>query len=884
MRWENLGLFFGAALCGTTAAIANFTTELNIIPGAYIVELHDDHHPNSFMRTIKPQGIALRQTLNYKLFKGVSIQLDNKTADLETAISQIASQDNVKQVWPVRRIPLPNDTVIWKAGDGPLSRNAWRKRQLSNTSESYAPHHKSTQVDRLHAKGVTGKGTKIAVIDTGIDWRHPALGGCFGEGCLVSYGKNFSGSDTEPLDCIGHGTHVAGIIAAQKNELGVLGAAPGVTLGSYRVFGCVGGGEEDVLLAAFNQAFEDGSDIITASVGAPGGFPESPMAVALQRIVEAGVPCTVSAGNGGGGGLFNAETPADGKGVASIASTENTEIPDLLLEGHYAVDNSSKTTFYWKQGYFFNEHTWSNISLPLWATPYNNSGTECEMLPSDTPDLSDRIVLIRAASACYDIGVGQLLEDAVSYGARHMLLYVDIPGPVYSYITDKDIDSYGFIPYNQGLEWAEDLAKGRRILVDLPNPATANQFLKSDPNPKAGYISEFSTWGPGNRMESTTHFAAPGSFIFSTYPLDQGGYAVLSGTSMATPLAAAIYALVGQVRGTLDPNTIKSVIASTSKPNVFWAGGQAYPYLAPTAQQGAGLIQAYDAAYTTTVLTVPEISFNDTDHLVANVTFTIRNIGDREKTYSLSNVRAATAYFRDENMLPHAFPPAMDTKGAELSFNSEKITVPAGGEAVVVVTPTPPDLNSKRIPVYSGFICLNASDNESLSLPYLGTSGSLYNLDPLDKTPGRMIGVLEGRWSKPIQGNETFTFPIPKGPNDPITYTYPVVGIVSLIGTPEFRCHAISLDPALNQQEHAGFKVVGMLKHFPIRLLPRAVVLANIINGLLEDDSYMPAGGYKILFSALRNYGDASKPEDWDTVVSLPFFINYTDEAAKSIG
>jgi hypothetical protein len=44
MRWGNLGLFCGtAALCGATAATANFTTELDIIPGAYIVELNDDH-------------------------------------------------------------------------------------------------------------------------------------------------------------------------------------------------------------------------------------------------------------------------------------------------------------------------------------------------------------------------------------------------------------------------------------------------------------------------------------------------------------------------------------------------------------------------------------------------------------------------------------------------------------------------------------------------------------------------------------------------------------------------------------------------------------------------------------------------------------------------
>lgn len=129
------------------------------------------------MRTAQSSGgVALRRTLDYKLFKGVSIQLENGTAgnDLDAAISQIASQDNVKRVWPIRWNPLPNDTVIWKGGEDPLSgvgSNAWRKRQLgSNGSDAYAPH-RATQVDLLHAEGVTGKGIKIAVVDTGIDWK-----------------------------------------------------------------------------------------------------------------------------------------------------------------------------------------------------------------------------------------------------------------------------------------------------------------------------------------------------------------------------------------------------------------------------------------------------------------------------------------------------------------------------------------------------------------------------------------------------------------------------------------------------------------------------------------------------------------------------------------
>lgn len=117
--------------------------------------------------------------------------------------------------------------------------------------------------------------------------------------------------DDDPDDtCDGHGTHVAGIIAAQGvNPEGFTGAAPGVTLAAYRVFGCgMGSVGNDVLIAAFNMAFEQGADIITASIGGTSGWTEEPWAVAVSRIVERGVPCTLAAGNGGTAGLFFSST------------------------------------------------------------------------------------------------------------------------------------------------------------------------------------------------------------------------------------------------------------------------------------------------------------------------------------------------------------------------------------------------------------------------------------------------------------------------------------------------------------------------------------------------------------------------------------------------
>ncbi|EOA80850.1 uncharacterized protein SETTUDRAFT_63240, partial [Exserohilum turcica Et28A] len=110
--------------------------------------------------------------------------------------------------------------------------------------------HVMTQIGRLRADGITGSGIKIAIIDTGVDYSHPLLGKCFGKGCVVGYGFDFVGDeytgkntpvpDPDPMDCSGHGTHVAGVIAAKENDFGFAGAAPGVALGAYRVYGCRG--------------------------------------------------------------------------------------------------------------------------------------------------------------------------------------------------------------------------------------------------------------------------------------------------------------------------------------------------------------------------------------------------------------------------------------------------------------------------------------------------------------------------------------------------------------------------------------------------------------------------------------------------------------------
>lgn len=211
-----------------------------------------------------------------------------------------------------------------------------------------------------------------------------------------------------------------GIVAAQPNEYNFTGAAPDVTLGMYKVFGCYDNTGDDVLISAYNMAYEAGSDIITASIGGDNGWSEEPWAVAVQRIVEAGVPCTIAAGNEGDYGVFYASGAADGKLVTSVASFDNWEYPAFQVEGFYNTsEDATEEAFGWSEG----SPAFDNVSLPLWATS-NDTTTEsdaCDALPADTPDLSGYIVLIRRGTCTFVTKA----ENAAAYGAKYIMFYAN---------------------------------------------------------------------------------------------------------------------------------------------------------------------------------------------------------------------------------------------------------------------------------------------------------------------------------------------------------------------------------------------------------------------------------------------------------------------------
>ena len=678
------------------------------------------------------------------------------------------------------------------------------------------------------------------------------------------------------MDCQGHGTHVAGIIAAQKNEYGFLGGAPDATIGAYRVFGCDGQTGNDVLIAAFNQAFEDGADIITASIGGPSGWADEPWSRAVSAIVDQGVPCTVSAGNDGALGLFFGSTAAGGRGVAAIASFDNPVSPTLLSLSEFTVDGGKAQDFGYTAA---SPAAWDGVELPLWAPDLDTSVPDggCEPYPADTPDLSEHIVLIRRGTCTYV----QKAQNAANFGAKYIVIYNNKPGTVeYDASSVPGIEAAAMVTSEVGERWIKLLKDGSDVTLSVTGPETAETQLISPINEvTGGALSYYTSWGPSWDLEEIKpSFGAPGGNILSTYPTAKGGYAVLSGTSMACPLVAAAYALVSQVRGTLDPREILHVLSADSKPQVFNDGAAFYQYLAPVPQQGGGLMQVSDAAYATTLLEPSSLSFGDTDTFHNVLNFTLTNAGDEEVSYDISHVPALSMYTLEaDSIYPARFPNEPIAGGAaRLSFSESKISVAAGESVFVEVMPRAPSgLNAKRLPVWSGWVAINGSDGSSLSVPYQGVTGNLYEHKVL-AADSAWVTRADDDTLRPVPVNTTFTLPVPGSGGGEGTILPAVVANLAL-GSTTVRADIVPLTITKDTPRTTDFfgtKTIGQPDGFPLRYVGRNIN-SGPWDGRLDSGNFAPPGTYKFVVRALRIRGDPRKEEDWDVAESGAFTVKY---------
>lgn len=814
--------------------------------------------------------MSVRLEFDHEFFKGISVQLNNNNTGLEdeTLAQRIASTPRIKNAWPVFEYSRPRTKFENVRPNPKTSRVSKRSFGATNGTE-FGPHA-MMQVGKMHAKGHKGKGVKIAVIDSGVDYKHPALGGCFGKDCLVSFGYDLVGDeygsggppkpDADPMDCGGHGTHVTGIIAAQKNPMGFTGVAPEATMGHYRVFGCSGGTGGDILMKATAMAAEAGANIITASIGASGGWSRDGWSDLMSRLAEKGIVCTVAAGNSGGAGALFPSHTASGTNVLSIAAYDDINTTTLLSTSHVSVDGGNKVQFGYSPG---EPNAWNNVTLPVWAGNFDLKKPDdgCKPYPDGT-DLSGHVALIRRGTCTF----AEKAKNAADKGAKYMLIYNNEPGAFGIGLSDvKEIKAVGMLTPQVGETWIKALEAKKKVSVSMIHPHQAEQIINVESNNKTGgALSGFTSWGPTLEMNVKPQFGGPGGNILSTLPLKFGGYGIASGTSMSTPMIAGVVALVQEARGgKVDPIMMRYLLAGNSKPQLWNTGNGFEKGLAPVAQQGAGLVQAYDSAYGKTILEPSSLSFNDTANIPSSLELKIHNSGNSSAEYKLGHSPAFATYIMGkEGKWPSMFPNEVLTSPVTLSFEPASVKADPGKSVNVKVSlKDPQSLEGKRMPFHSGYITVNGTDGSALSVPYQHMGVAMNSIVTLPSDSSWLTNSTD-RELKPLPVGTKFLLP-KQGTAKPEDGLPTMMARLAL-GTPEMK---VSVESAASNKTIDLFSLDYMTRGYA----------GFYWDGQISDDKFAPKGEYKAPFRALRINGNKNDTKHWDVARTVNFSIDYKE-------
>lgn len=616
--------------------------------------------------------------------------------------------------------------------------------------------------------GLHGEGVKIAIIDTGIDYTHANFGGPgtvaayeaahaaeaaaanplhFGplaariKGGIDLVGDSYNADDTDPktyqpiphpdpnpLDCNGHGSHVAGSAAGSGvtssgatytgayNALTIPGntwaigpgVAPKADLYAVRVFGCEG--STDVTVDAIEWAVDNDMDVINMSLGSSFGTKDDPSAAASTNAAKAGVIVVISAGNSGPNQYITG-SPGSADGAITVAASDPTEtFPGALFSlstGGTAlpVQNSNGATFASGTSYpiVVLRDAAGNVSLGCNPAEY----------AAAPGGVAGKLVVTQRGS-CARVARAIFAQQAGAAAAAMIDTSVNYP-PFEGKITENPDDGVKFtvtIPFFgvRGLASGTTSDGARLRLADGGSTTVVNAQL---PNPNFLGFASFSSGGPRNGDSSLKpDITAPGVSIVSTGNGTGNGPATLSGTSMAAPQVAGVAALTRQAHPNWKVAHVNAAIVNTGDPSQV-TGHR-------ISRGGTGLVQVGKSTASQVVAQVDDERFSvalnfglEEMHrdFVGRKTIKLRNHGSVAASFNVSQVRPAGS--------AHA-----------LGLGRSTVTVPARGSAEVDVTLTVPvasagasngaGLSFREVAGIVQFAPASASDNAGVSLrvPY----------------------------------------------------------------------------------------------------------------------------------------------------------------------
>jgi subtilisin family serine protease len=617
--------------------------------------------------------------------------------------------------------------------------------------------------------GFHGEHVKVAVIDTGIDYTHanfngpgtvaayaaahaaetaPADPSLFGPAApRVKGGTDLVGDsydadpssatyqpvphpDPNPLDCNGHGSHVAGtaagtgVLANGATYTGTYdattvssnswtvgpGVAPKADIYSIRVFGC--NGSTDVTVDAIEWAVDHDMDVINMSLGSPFGSADDPSAQATTNAVKAGIVVATSAGNNGLN-QYIVGSPSTADGAISVAAIDGTsQFPGASIAmPDFTINNAINAN-----GYQFSGPVTYSIKVIKndTSTATRDESLGCSVADFGAPP-DDHTIAVVNRGVCARVAKAIFGQQA-GFAAVVMVNTDGTLPPFEGKITSNPDDG---TPYTVTIPFlgvagppTGTTSDGARLRAEADGtPAVVTPKLITNPN--FDKFASFSSGGPRSGDSALKpDLTAPGVSVLSTASGTGNGGEIISGTSMASPHVAGSAALTRQAHPTWSAQDIKAAMVNTGLPS----GVVGYR----TSSGGTGLVQpgkstlsqviarANDGTYTVSANFGYQELASD---FIGTKTIKLINNGSTAANFNVAVANAAG-------------------RAHSVSFDTTSVTVPANNSAVVTMTLKVPvasagnadgaGLSFREVAGLVQFTPASASDNAGVTLrvPY----------------------------------------------------------------------------------------------------------------------------------------------------------------------
>ncbi|HEL1771914.1 TPA: S8 family serine peptidase [Streptococcus suis] len=634
-------------------------------------------------------------------------------------------------------------------------------------------------VPKVWDSGYKGEGTVVAIIDSGLDVDHDVLhisdlstakyksekeieaakeaaGITYGEwfNDKVVFGYNYVDVNTvlKEEDKRSHGMHVTSIATGNPTQpvAGQLmyGVAPEAQVMFMRVFSDL---KATTGAALYVKAIEDavklGADSINLSLGGANGSVvnmNENVTAAIEAARRAGVSVVIAAGNDGtfGSGHSNPSAdypdyglvgaPSTARDAISVASYNNTTVGSKVINiiglennadlnyGKSSFDNPEKSPVPFEIGKEY-EYVYAGIGQ---ASDF------------DGLDLTGKLALIKRGTITFS----EKIANATAAGAVGVVIFNSRPGEanVSMQLDDTAIAIPSvFIP----LEFGE-------ALVANSYKIAFNNETDIRPNPEAGLLSDFSSWGLSADGELKPDLAAPGGAIYAA--INDNDYANMQGTSMASPHVAGAAVLVKQYLQATYPTKspqeiealVKHLLMSTAKAHV---NKETTAYTSPR-QQGAGIIDTAAAISTGLYLTGEDgygsITLGNVEDTFS-FTVTLHNITNEDKTLNYSTQLTTDTV---QNGLITLAPRLL----AEIPGG--KVTVKANSSTTVTINVDASSFAEELTGLMKngyyleGFVRFTdvADGGDIVSIPYVGFRGEFQNLAVLEEPIYNLIADGKG--------------------------------------------------------------------------------------------------------------------------------------------